>query len=105
VLRGLVHFYTGRNGRAYAQLVGEAQFDPVIGAELRDHLVFSRRQLMWKIWERGVARGELRSDVDPEVAIDVLFGPAMYRLVAKHAPLDDAFADATVETAMRGLAR
>jgi AcrR family transcriptional regulator len=57
VLRGLVHFYTGRNGLPYAQLVGEAQFDSVIGAELRDHLVFSRRQLMRKIWERGVARG------------------------------------------------
>jgi hypothetical protein len=47
----------------------------------------------------------LGSDVDPEVAIDLLFGPAMYRLVAKHAPLDDASADAIVETAMRGLAR
>jgi hypothetical protein len=33
-LRGLIHFYTGENGRAYAQLVGEARFDPEISAEL-----------------------------------------------------------------------
>ena len=26
-LRGMVHFYTSESGRAYAQLVGEAQFD------------------------------------------------------------------------------
>ena len=103
-LRGLIHFYTGENGRAYAQLVGEAQFDPKIGAELRDHLVGSRRELVRAIWDRGVARGELRADVDPEVAIDLIFGPAMYRLVAGHAPLDDTAADAVVDAAIRGLA-
>jgi AcrR family transcriptional regulator len=103
-LRGMVHFYTGENGRAYAQLVGEAQFDPKIGAELRDHLVGSRRELVRAIWDRGVARGELREDVDPEVAIDLIFGPAMYRLVAGHAPLDDTAAEAVVDAAIRGLA-
>ena len=104
-LRGLIHFYTGEYGRAYAQLVGEAQFDPKIGAELRDHLVGSRRELVRAIWDRGVARGELRADVDPEVAIDLIFGPAMYRLVAGHAPLDDGAAEAVVDAAIRGLAR
>src|SRR5882757_5581585 len=104
-LRGMVRFYTSESGRAYAQLVGEAQFDPQIGAELRDHLVGSRRQLVRAIWDRGVARGELRADVDPEVAIDLIFGPAMYRLVAGHAPLDDTAADAVVDAAMRGLGR
>ena len=103
-LRGLIHFYTGEYGRAYAQLVGEAQFDPKIGAELRDHLVGSRRELVRAIWDRGVARGELRADVDPEVAIDLIFGPAMYRLVAGHAPLDDGAAEAVVDAAIRGLA-
>ncbi len=104
-LRGLIHFYTGESGRAYAQLVGEAQFDPKIGAELRDHLVGSRRELVRAIWDRGVARGELRADVDPEVAIDLIFGPAMYRLVAGHAPLDDGAAEAVIDAAIRGLAR
>ena len=103
-LRGLIHFYTGETGGAYAQLVGEAQFDPKIGAELRDHLVGSRRELVRAIWDRGVARGELRADVDPEVAIDLIFGPAMYRLVAGHAPLDDTAAEAVVDAAIRGLA-
>jgi len=103
-LRGLIHFYTGETGRAYAQLVGEAQFDPKIGAELRDHLVGSRRELVRAIWDRGVARGELRADVDPEVAIDLIFGPAMYRLIAGHAPLDDTAAAAVVDAAIRGLA-
>jgi AcrR family transcriptional regulator len=104
-LRGLLHFYASPSGRVFAQLVGEAQLDPVVQAELRDHLVKSRRQLGRAIWERGVARGELRSDVDLEVAIDLIFGPALYRLVTGHAPLDAAAADAIVDAAVSGLAR
>jgi AcrR family transcriptional regulator len=104
-LRGLMRFYRSKNGRAYAQLVGEAQFDPRIGKELREHLIGSRRQVMRAILTRGVERGELSPDIDTEVAIDLIFGPAMYRLVAGHAPLNNASADAIVDTAMRALAR
>jgi AcrR family transcriptional regulator len=102
-LRGMVRFYAGTNGRAFAQLIGEAQFDLVIGAELRD-LVGNRRKLVRAIWERGIARGELRADADPDAAIDLVFAPAIYRLMVGHAPLDDVAADAIVEAAMRGLA-
>jgi AcrR family transcriptional regulator len=104
-LRGLMRFYRSKNGRAYAQLVGEAQFDPRIGKELREHLIGSRRQVMRAILKRGVERGELSPDVDAEVAVDLIFGPAMYRLIAGHAPLNNASADAIVDTAMRALAR
>jgi AcrR family transcriptional regulator len=103
-LRGIMHFYAGPSGRVFAQLVAEAQFDPAVAVELRDRLVASRRRLVGAIWDRGVARGELSSDVNPDVAIDLVFGPAMYRLVAGHAPLDETAADQIVDTAMRGLA-
>jgi AcrR family transcriptional regulator len=102
-LRGLIHFYASPSGRVFAQLVAEAQFDPEVAVELRDRLVGSRRRMVRAIWDRGVARGELTPDVDPEVAIDLVFGPAMYRLVARHAPLDQNAADQIVDTAMRGL--
>jgi hypothetical protein len=67
-------------------------------------LVGSRRELVRAIWDRGVARGDLRADVDPEVAIDLIFAPAMYRPVAGHAPLDDTAAEAVVDAAIRRLA-
>lgn len=47
---------------------------------------------------------ELRPDVDPEVAMDLVFGPAMYQLVARHEPLNAAAADEIVEMAVHGLA-
>ncbi|BBX70665.1 TetR/AcrR family transcriptional regulator [Mycolicibacterium psychrotolerans] len=103
-LRGIMQFYRGPSGRVFAQLIGEAQHHSGIATELRDHLMQSRRQVGRAIWDRGVARGELRTDVDREIAVDLIFGPAMYRLLATDAPLDTATADAIVAAAMRGLA-
>ena len=60
---------------------------------------------MRTIWDRGVARGELRADVDPDAAIDLLIGPPLYRLLFGHAPLDDAAADLIIDAGMHGLAR
>ena len=78
MIRGLTHFYTGGSGRVFAQLVGEAQTDPLVQAELRTHLAEPRRALMRTIWDRGVARGELRPDLDPDAALDLLIGPMLY---------------------------
>ena len=105
VVRGLMHFYTGPSGRVFAQLVGEAQADPVIRQGLRANLVESRREVFRTIWRRGVDRGELRDDVDSDAAIDMVIGPALYRLMMGHAPLSDAAADAIVDAAVRGLAK
>jgi hypothetical protein len=33
------------------------------------------------IVERAKARGEIRSDVDPELAVDLMVGPFIYRLI------------------------
>lgn len=102
-LRGLMRFYAGPSGRVFAQLVAEAQTDPAVAAELRDHLVADRRSMVGPTWDRGVARGELSADIDPDVGLDLIFGPAMYRLMAGHAPLTDDAADAIVRAAMHGL--
>ncbi|GAA3101591.1 TetR/AcrR family transcriptional regulator [Pseudonocardia yunnanensis] len=103
-LRGIMRFYNSPSGRVFAQIVGEAQFDPQIAAELSNRLVAPRRRLVRTILDRGIARGELRADIEPEAAIDLMFGAAIYRLVTAHAPMDDDAADAIVDLAIRGLA-
>ena len=103
-LRGIMRFYTSPLGAIYAQLVGESQFYPTERERIRTHQVDLRRAAVRKIWDRGVARGELDPTVDPEVALDLIFGPAMYRMAVGHAGLTPGDADAIVATAMRALA-
>jgi AcrR family transcriptional regulator len=103
-LRGIMRFYSGPLGAIYAQLIGESQFYPTERERIRTHQVDVRRAAVRTIWDRGVARGELDPNLDPEVALDLIFGPAMYRRATGHGGLTPADADAIVATAMRALA-
>jgi AcrR family transcriptional regulator len=77
-LRGGMRFHSSPLGAIYAQLVGEARFYPTERERIRTHLVNVRRAALPKIWDRGVARGELDPNIDPEVALGLIFGMAMY---------------------------
>ena len=103
-LRGMMGFYTSPLGTIYAQLVGESQFYPTERERIRTHQVNVRRAAVMKIWDRGVARGELNPNVDPEVALDLIFAPAVYRMATGHGGLTPDDADVIVATAMRSLA-
>jgi Tetracyclin repressor-like, C-terminal domain len=102
-LRGGMRFHSSPLGAIYAQLVGEAQFYPTERERIRTQLLSVRRAAMRKIWDRGVARGELDPNIDPEVALGLIFGPAMYRRAIAHGKLTPDDADAIVATAMRAL--
>ena len=105
-LRGIMGFHSSPIGAIYAQLVGEAHVNPTERERIRTHLMSVRRAAMRKIWDRGVARGELDPNIDPEVALGLIFGPPpMYRRAIAHAALTPAYADAIVATAMRALTR
>jgi AcrR family transcriptional regulator len=63
--------------RLLAESAGDAEMHAIFYA----HLVAPRREAMGEVLRRGVARGELRADLDIELAIDVLTGPWVYRLL------------------------
>jgi hypothetical protein len=56
------------------------------------------------VLERGVERGDLRSDLDFELALDVLGGPLFYRLLVTGGPIDEELAEGVVELILRGFA-
>ncbi|RJL35333.1 TetR/AcrR family transcriptional regulator [Bailinhaonella thermotolerans] len=96
-------FYGGPVGRVYAQLLAATVTDPEAAELLRRRFLEGRRELIRQMWRRGVERGELRTDIDVEVAQDVLFGAIIFRLVSGHAPLTPAEAEAMAEAALTGL--
>jgi AcrR family transcriptional regulator len=63
------------------RLLAESAGDREMHAIFYENLVAPRRAVMGAVLRRGVARGELRSDLDVELAIDVLTGPWVYRLL------------------------
>lgn len=69
-------------------------------------MVEPRRQAMREVLHRGVATGELRPDIDVEVALAVLTGPVLIqRMLGWHPDLDDAtLPERVVDTVLAGLA-
>lgn len=63
------------------RLLTDAGGDPEMHAIFYENLVAPRRAVMGAVLRRGVERGELRADLDVELAIDILTGPWVYRLL------------------------
>jgi AcrR family transcriptional regulator len=56
------------------RLHGELAIHPELADAVRQRLVLPRRRTLRTILERGMAAGRLRPDLDPELAMDLLFG-------------------------------
>jgi AcrR family transcriptional regulator len=103
-MRRLAEALGGEMGRTVAALIAEGQDDPELAEALRSRWLSVRRAEAREILELGIKRGELRDDIDLEVAVDVLYGPIYYRMLVGHEPLDSDFADAIADHAFAGLA-
>src|ERR1019366_8671337 len=90
-------------GPVIRALLWEIVSDPSIGDPFRAAIVEARRAEVTRVIERGIARGDLRSDADPEVATELLVGPVYFRLMFGGV-LDLAFAERVVDSVMRGFA-
>jgi AcrR family transcriptional regulator len=63
------------------RMLAEGAGDPEMHAIFYENLVAPRRAMMAEVLRNGIARGELRRDLDVELAIDVITGPWVYRLL------------------------
>jgi AcrR family transcriptional regulator len=102
-LRAQAKVFRGRYGGLVKALLGEAQFDPELAEAFRKRWTLPRRQLAKQVFEEAIEQGDLRSDIDIEAAIDMLYAPIYYRLQIGTGPLSDAYIDEIFQNAMRGL--
>ncbi len=63
------------------RLLTEVSHDPELHAIFTAQLVEPRRAVVRTLFERAIARGEVRDDVDVELVTDMLVGPVLYRFM------------------------
>ena len=101
-LLSLMHDAVTVYSRPYASglmagLVEAMRHDAELADAVRSGFLTTRRDALAAVLERGVARGELRGDLDVELALDVLGGPLFYRLLITGGPIDERLAEGVVE--------
>ena len=102
-MRTMAKAFRGKDGALIKVLLAEAQFDPELALALRERWTMPRRRMAIDYFREGVRQGVLRSDVDPDAMIDLLYAPLYYRLQMGTGPLSDSYVDEIFEHGMKGL--
>ena len=101
-VRSLIDAFQGPFGKMVAGLIAESQSEPAILQEFLDRWVSPRRTATIADMQRGKDTRELRSEAEPEVLNDAIFGAIYYRLLLRSGPLTRRFGEDLVEQVMRG---
>jgi AcrR family transcriptional regulator len=103
-MQKIVKLMNSPRGEVLASVIGCGQAEEELIAAFRENWLIPRRKDAKQIFQRGVKRGELRADINAEVAIDALYSPLFYRLLLKHQPLTDKLVNELVDVVINGLA-
>ncbi len=103
-LRHVVHVFTAGAGRGALLLVAASDADSELSKSFRHNVILRSREEGRTILQRAIKGGELRADLNLEVALDQIYGPVFFRLLLGHAPLDEDFADTAVDQTISGFA-
>ncbi len=104
LLESAIRVYSGLPGRVMPGLVSAMAQNPGLARRVREGFLASRRRALRAVLQRGIRRGELRSQIDVELTLDLLGGPLMYRLLVTGQAVDAETAAALVDTLLRGIA-
>ncbi|HSZ54446.1 MAG TPA: TetR/AcrR family transcriptional regulator [Tepidisphaeraceae bacterium] len=101
-VRRLIDAFNGPFGKIVAGLIAEGQSEPAVLQEFFARWVSPRRTATIADLQRGKNAGELRSETEPELLNDAIFGAIYYRLLLRSAPLTRRFGDELVQQVIRG---
>src|ERR1700751_5522065 len=101
-VRRLIDAFNGPFGKIVAGLIAEGQSEPAIRQAFFDRWVSPRRTATIADLQRGKNAGELRSDTEPDLLNDAIFGAIYYRFLLGSGPFTRRFGEELVEQVIRG---
>ena len=102
-LRTIAKRFATPTGRHVATMIAASDLETEFSKAFRNHFVLARRAEGRALLEQAIRDGEVRADLDVEVALDLLYGALFFRLLMGHAPPDESFMDEVLRHALRGL--
>ena len=100
--RSLIKAFNGPFGRIVAGLMAEGQSEPAVLQEFFDRWISPRRNATITDLQRGKDAGELRSETEPALLNDAIFGAIYYRMLLRSGPLTRRFSENLVEQVILG---
>ncbi len=101
-MRQVIKVFQSRRGRIVSAILGGGQSDRDLIAAFRERFLWPRRQEAYATLRRGVARGELRKNIDMDLILDSLYGPIYMRFLIKHDKLTPEFVENLCDLVLGG---
>lgn len=92
-MRQLIKVFRGPKGRIVSAILAAGQSDKTLIGAFRDRFLMPRRREAYATLDRGIARGELRQNIDRDLLLDSLYGPIYMRFLIQHDELTPDFVD------------
>lgn len=92
-MRQLIKVFRSPRGRIVSAILAAGQSDKSLIASFRERFLWPRRREAYATLRRGILRGELRKDIDPDLVLDSLYGPIYMRFLIQHDRLTPDFVD------------
>jgi AcrR family transcriptional regulator len=90
-------------GRMFRALVADSQHDEQLAEQLLDRIFRPRIAACKDRLRAAQAAGQLRPDIDLDVAVDLFYGSFYHRYLLRVAPLTHEHADVIVDAALSGI--
>lgn len=94
----------GELGDVLAGLIATTHTDPRLAESFRERYVEPGRTDFRRLLQRAVDAGQLRADLDLEIALDVLSGVFFYRRLVRHEAMSPRAMDTVLSLALEGFA-
>lgn len=88
----LVRQLRGKNGRVIADLLAEAQSDAKVLDQFNHFYMNSRRVSLQQTIMQGQKCGDFSENLNTEMAVDMVLGPIILRLMSGEDAMDESFA-------------
>jgi AcrR family transcriptional regulator len=102
-MRQLIKVFRSRRGRIVSAILAAGQSDKDLIEAFRERFLWPRRREAYATLRRGIERGELRKDLDPDLLLDSLYGPIYMRFLIQHDRLTPEFVDRLCELVLDGV--
>jgi AcrR family transcriptional regulator len=102
-MRQLIKVFRSRRGRIVSAILAAGQSDKDLIEAFRERFLWPRRREAYATLRRGIERGELRRDLDPDLLLDSLYGPIYMRFLIQHDRLTPEFVDRLCELVLAGV--
>ena len=102
-MRQLIKVFRSRRGRIVSAILAAGQNDKDLIEAFRERFLWPRRREAYATLRRGIERGELRKDLDPDLLLDSLYGPIYMRFLIQHDRLTPEFVDRLCALVLAGV--